>query len=280
MGAQQQRLPRQRRTALSRCGLASRVRHPGVRLPLRPGGARPGRRDGSGPAGLLCPGAPQRRRHTRRDLPVQEQHRLGRQLLRLPRELPHHPARGTRGVQRGAHPVPREPPDLRRRRQDAANRPGCPLLPQPAGRTHLGGGLQCDHPLPAHHQHPRRTARQRRTVPPAARHRGGFQHERVRHVPQGRGMQHPAADAGGTVGGAAGHDPREPHQGDQGDQPRPNLPAAGTARQRPAAERSGHPAGVLRTRPGFLHPVRSWAWGRNAPCRCGSTASTASRRTR
>ena len=37
--------------------------------------------------------APPGRRHPRRHLPVQEQHRLGRQLLRLPRELPDQPPR-------------------------------------------------------------------------------------------------------------------------------------------------------------------------------------------
>ena len=45
--------------------------------------------------------------HPRRHLPVQEQHRLGRQLLRLPRELPDQPARRLRPLRRGAHPVPR-----------------------------------------------------------------------------------------------------------------------------------------------------------------------------
>ena len=36
-------------------------------------------------------GAAARRGHPRGHLPVQEQHRLGRQLLRVPRELPHEP---------------------------------------------------------------------------------------------------------------------------------------------------------------------------------------------
>ena len=51
--------------------------------------------------------APARGGHPRRHLPVQEQHRLGRQQLRLPRELPHQPARRLRPLRRGAHPVPR-----------------------------------------------------------------------------------------------------------------------------------------------------------------------------
>ena len=58
-----------------------------------------------------------RRGHRRRDLPVQEQHRLRRQLLRLPRELPGRPARGVQPARRRADPVPGDPADRRRRRQ-------------------------------------------------------------------------------------------------------------------------------------------------------------------
>ena len=90
-------------------------------------------------------GAPAGRGDPRRHLPVQEQHRLGRQLLRLPRELPDEPARRLRPLRRGAHPVPRHPPDLRRRRQGAADRPGRGVLPQPASRAHLGGRVVGDH---------------------------------------------------------------------------------------------------------------------------------------
>ena len=42
-------------------------------------------------------------------------------------------------LHRGAHPVPRQPPDLRRRGQGAADRPGRDVLHRPAGRAHLGG---------------------------------------------------------------------------------------------------------------------------------------------
>ena len=121
-----------------------------------------------------------------RHLPVQEQHRLGRQLLRLPRELPDQPAGRLRPLHRGAHPVPGQPPGLRRRRQGAPDGPGGGVLPQPAGRAHLGGGVLGHHPEPAHHQHPGRAPRRRREVPAAPRHRGRLQHERVRHLPQGR----------------------------------------------------------------------------------------------
>ena len=49
--------------------------------------------------------APARGGHPRGHLPVQEQHRFRRQLLRLPRELPDQPARRLRALRRGAHPV-------------------------------------------------------------------------------------------------------------------------------------------------------------------------------
>ena len=65
--------------------------------------------------------------------------RLGRQQLRLPRELPHQPPRRPRPLRRGADPVPRHPADLRRRRQGAADRAWCHVLDRPAGRAHLGG---------------------------------------------------------------------------------------------------------------------------------------------
>ena len=74
---------------------------------------------------------------------------------------------------------------------------GADVLDRPAGRAHLGGRQLGDHPQPADHQHPRRAARRRRALPPAARHRRRLQHERVHDLPQGRlGGVH-AADARG-----------------------------------------------------------------------------------
>ena len=148
-GRQQQRLPGQRCPALPRRGLAPRVRHARVRLDLRPGRARQGGRAHPRAAPGQRRAAAARRGHPRRHLPVQEQHRLGRQQLRLPRELPHQPPRRLRHLRRGAHPVPGQPPDLRRRRQGAADRAGRHVLRQPAGRAHLGGHLERHHPLPA-----------------------------------------------------------------------------------------------------------------------------------
>ena len=106
--------------------------------------------------------------HRRRRLPVQEQHRLGRQLLRLPRELPGRPARGVRPARRHPDPVPRHPADHLRRRQGPADAARRDLLRQPAGRAHLGGRLQRHHAVTADHQHPRRAACRRRAVTAAS----------------------------------------------------------------------------------------------------------------
>ena len=94
--------------------------------------------------------------------------------------------RRARAPERGHDPVPREPPDLRRRGQGPAHRQGTDLLRQPARRAHLGVGLVGDHEEPSDHQHPRRAPRRRRAVPAAPRDRRRHQHVRVRHVPQGR----------------------------------------------------------------------------------------------
>ena len=85
--------------------------------------------------------------HPRRHLPLQEQHRLGRQQLRLPRELPHEPARRLRPLRRGADPVPREPPDLRRRRQGAADGAGRDVLRSASAPS--TSGRACRRPPPA-----------------------------------------------------------------------------------------------------------------------------------
>ena len=52
-------------------------------------------------------------------------------------------------LRRGPHPVLRVPPDLRRRRQGAADGAGRHLLHRPAGRAHLGGRVVGHHPQPA-----------------------------------------------------------------------------------------------------------------------------------
>ena len=132
--------------------------------------------------------------HRGRDLRLQEQHRLGRQLLRLPRELPRRPGGRVPAALRRAHPVPRQPPDHLRRGQGRHDVQGRDLLREPAGRPHLGGRLLGDHPQPADHQHPRRAARRRRAVPPPARHRRRLQHVRDDDDAQGRLGRPGAAD--------------------------------------------------------------------------------------
>ena len=245
VGPQLQRLPEERRPALPRRRQPPGVRHPRVRLRRRPGHPRQGRRaDARGPARRRRATAP-RGGHRRRHLPVQEQHRLGRQLLRLPRELPRRPARRVHPARRRADPVPRHPADHLRRRQGAADPARRRLLRQPAGRAHLGGRLLGDHPQPPDHQHPRRAARRRRALPPAARHRRRQQHERDHHPAQGRQRRPGAADDRGRHRDARPH-PREPDPGDPRGQPRPHRPEEGQARQRPRGQRAGDPAGVLR----------------------------------
>ncbi len=155
-------------------------------------------------------------------------------------------------LRRGADPVPRHPPDLRRGRQGPADRPGRHVLHLPAGRAHLGGRVVGDHPQPAHHQHPRRAPRRRRALPPPPRDRGRLQHERVRHLPQGRHHRDPAAHARGAQRGAARHDPREPDPGHPRDQPRHHLHAARCAwptagRPRPSRSRASTSTGPSAT---------------------------------
>ena len=172
----------------------------------------------------------------RRHLPVQEQHRLGRQLLRLPRELPGRPARAS---SRGS-------PTCSSRSSSPARSicgagkvlqtpRGARLLRQPARRAHLGGRLvSATTRVAADHQHPRRAARRRRALPPAARHRRRLEHERDHDAAQGRRRRPGAADARGGRRDAR-PDAGEPDPGDPRDQPRPHRPPHGAAGQRPRA---------------------------------------------
>ena len=216
-------------------GSPPRVRHPRVRLDPRPRHPRQGRRADPRAAAGLGRAAPPRRGHPRRHLPLQEQHRLGRQQLRLPRELPHLASRRLRPLRRGADPVLRVPSDLCRRRQGAADRPRGDVLHRPAGRAHLGGRVVGHHPEPTDHQHARRAPRRRRALPPAPRDRRRLEHERVRHLPEGRRHVDPAAHARGPEPGAARPHAGEPDPGHPRDQPRHHLPAQGAPRQRPGA---------------------------------------------
>ena len=278
MGPQQQCLPAERRPPLPRRGFASGIRDTRMRQRDRTGHPRQGRRAHSRrPAGRRRT-PPARGGNRGRRLPLQEQHRLGGQLLRLPRELSRGPARGVLPARGHPHSVPRHPSAAVRRGQGAADPARRGLLRQPAGRAHLGGRQLRDDPLPADHQHPRRTARGRRALPPAACHRRRLEHVRDDHAAEGRRHRPGAAhDRGGH--GDAGPDPGEPDPGDPRGQPRHHRPAQGAPGQRPRGLRAGGPAGVLREGRGLRASAaasapapssRSWS--------CGAARWTRSRR--
>ena len=225
--------------------------------PRGPRGRRPAAARARGPAG--------------HDPPVQEQHRLGGQLLRLPRELPRAPAGRLLPAVRRARAVPDHPPDPHRRGQGAHHAARRGVLPVAARRPHLGGRLQRDHPVPADHQHPRRAARRRRAVPPAARHRRRLVDVRADDDAQGRHHRPGAADDRGRrpdAGPGAGEpDPRDP-----GDQPRPHGQAPGA--RWPTAGRSRRSTSRRSTSRGssdFVEPPRATPTPGASRCwTCGS----------
>ena len=153
VGPVEQRVPRERRAAVPRCRQPPEYATPecdsiydlvvhdkaGERILESLGAER----------GATAP----RRRHPRRGLPLQEQHRLRGQLLRLPRELPRRAGRRFLEVHRRVDPVSRQPPDLRRRGQGPADRTGRDVLHRAARRAHLGGRVVGHHPVAADHQH-------------------------------------------------------------------------------------------------------------------------------
>ncbi len=145
MGPQFECFPAQRRPVVSRRRFAPRVRHRRMRQPDPVGHPRPGRRAGPrGPADRRR-AATDRRGHRRRHLSVQEQHRLGGQLLRLPRELSDRARRRVLPDLRCAAAVPGDPAAHLRRGQGAADAEGGHVLPVPARRAHLGGRVVGDH---------------------------------------------------------------------------------------------------------------------------------------
>ena len=147
---------------------------------------------------------------------------------------------------------------------------------QPAGRAHLGGRLVGDHPVPADHQHPRRAARRRRALPPAARHRRRLEHERDDHAAQGRRDRPGAADDRGRRRDAR-PDPGEPDPGHPRGQPRHHRPAPGPAGQRPGGDRAGDPARVLREGRGLRRPARRRPDRPSGCSSCGAARWTRSR---
>ncbi len=134
-------------------GQPPRVRHARMRLHRRPGRPRQGGGADPRPSGERCRGAPARRGDPGRHLPLQEQHRLRREFLRLSRELPDQPSGRLCALHRDPHSLPREPADLRRSGQSAPDSPRRGLLPVTEGGTHLGGRVLGHHAQPPDHQH-------------------------------------------------------------------------------------------------------------------------------
>ena len=183
----------------------------------------------------------------------QEQLRRQGQQLRLPRELPAGPGDAVRPHRRPGHAALRHPPDLHRRRQGrlrAARRAQRPraVPAQPAGRLLRGGGRARDDAQAADRQHPRRAALRRPEVPPPPRHRRRRQHERGRHLPQGR-------HDGDRAGDDRGRRPRrrlaarQPGVGDPPGEPRPDADPHDHAARRPPGDGAGDPVGPARAGP-------------------------------
>ena len=270
LGPVLERLPAQRIPDLPRRRVAPGVRDRGVRRPGPADQPRPGRRaDPRGPDHRRRAAAGQRG-DQRRHLPVQEQHRQPRQLLRLPRELPDLPDRRLLQDHRRAGAVPGVAAADLRRRQGAAHRARRGVQRQPAGRAHLGVGVLGHHPQPADHQHPRRAARRPGALPPAARDRRRLQHERDHHAAQG-GQRGAGAAADRGRGADARPHPGEPDPGHPGHEPRPRpagsrwrCPTAGGSRRwscRPSTTR----------RSASSSAGRAWAPGPSTGCStCGS----------
>jgi hypothetical protein len=122
-----------------------------------------------------------------------------RQLLRLPRELPRRARRRLLQVHRRADPVPRHPPDLRGAGKVLQTARGAMYCISQRAEHIWEGVSSATTRQPADHQHPRRAARRRRALPPAARDRRRLQHERVHDVPQGRRDVDHAAHARGPA---------------------------------------------------------------------------------
>ena len=278
-GRSSQRLPAQRIPDLPRRRLAPRVRHGRVRRPGPADQPRPGRRaDPRGPDHRRRAAAGQRG-HQRRHLPVQEQHRQPRQLLRLPRELPDLPDRRLLQDHRRAGAVPGVAAADLRCRQGAAHGPRRGVQRQPAGRAHLGVRVLGHHPQPTDHQHPRRAARRPGALPPAARDRRRLQHERDHHAAQG-GQRGAGAAADRGRGADARPHPGEPDPGHPRPEPGSDRAGHGGAVQRPSGLGPGAADRVLRegqrVRPprGAGHAVRSTGCSTCGSGRCGRSPRT------
>ena len=178
----------------------------------------------------------------------------------------------------GAHPVLRDPADLRRGGQGAADPARLPLLPLPAGPAHLPGDLGGDHLVALDHQHARRAPRRRRALPPPPRHRRRLEHVGDGDLPQGgHHRAHPGHDRGRALRPRL--QPAVARPGHPRHQPRPDAAGDGPAEGRADHQRPRSPARV----PGARHPLRA---ARSTPirlpatcCRGGRTSSSSSRTT-
>src|SRR5437867_1701223 len=104
----------------------------------------------------------------------------------MSRELPRQPRRAISAPGRGAHPLLRDPPDLRGRGQGAPDAAGLPLLPLAARPAHLPGDLGLHDLVAVDHQHAGRAARRRRALSPPAHHRGRLEHVGSGHLSEDR----------------------------------------------------------------------------------------------
>jgi proteasome accessory factor A len=184
----------------------------------------------------------------------------------------------TSPLRRGAHPVPRQPPDLRRRRQGAADRPGGHVLHQPAGRAHLGGRVA--RPPPG------RPIINTRDEP----HADAERYRRLHVIVGDSNMSEyatflkvgatcdPAAHARGPNVVPARHDPREPHPGHPRDQPRHHLHARKVRLANGREERPRHPVASTSSGRCATPSAAVSARRRSRRSRCGSTASPGSSR--
>ena len=161
-----------------------------------------------------------RGRHQRRGLPLQEQHRLGRQLLRLPRELPLGARRRARPPQRGDDPVPRLAPDLLGAGKVLHTAKG-PTYCVSQRAEHIWESVSSattrSRPIINTRDEPHADAeRYRRLHVIVGRH----EHVRVRHLPEGGCDLPHARDGRGRLDGAAGPHAWRTRSGRSGRSPR------------------------------------------------------------
>ena len=208
------------------------------------------------------------------DLPVQEQHRLGRQLLRLPRELPGRPARRVQPARRRAHPVPGDPADHRRRRQghpDPARRVVLRLAsaPSTSGRASRSATTR-SRPIINTRDEPHADAERYRRLHVIV---GDSNMSETTTMLKVATLRPGAADDRGGRGDARPHH-GEPDPGDPRDLPRHDRAPQGPPGQRPRGQRARDPGRVPRQGPRLRRPARDLApRSSSGPSTSGSAGS-------